>query len=260
MPGDPAVRLARDRRRRAILAAALLFFVSAYAFLLSLPGRDPRSTTNVGSDATVMAGVLIAVSTADIAAALRPSRCGGRHVSTKRAEASGDLKTSPGSFRLVAHHCNCGRFADHVLRVAGQDRCAGCLGMAAGGIAGIGMAVALGAGLFFPSAEIAIAMVFLGAAASTGGLFQVSRQQSLPGLHAVANLALVGGMVLITAILATRGLLAGALGLSAALAVVGLRIEASRLRHLSVFLGCPARETCPGASALAESARSSTRR
>jgi len=130
--------------------------------------------------------------------------------------------------------------------------------MAAGGACGIVLAVALGAGLLFLDGTAGLAATLVGAAASAVGLVQLYRPSS-PKLHAAANLAFVAGVALLAALLSSRGIVAGAFGLLAALALVGLRIEMSRWRHLSVYAGCPSQGACRGASALA-AARRATRR
>jgi hypothetical protein len=126
--------------------------------------------------------------------------------------------------------------------------------MATGGIVGIGIAITLASGLLFQDAETDLAIVFVASLLSVGGLVRIYGRQGVPALHAAANVALVVGMVLLTALLATQGLLVGLFGLAVSLAVVGLRIDMSRLRHLSIFLGCPWREACRGASAVASAA------
>ncbi len=110
----------------------------------------------------------------------------------------------------------------------------------------------------FLDSTTGLAATLLGATASAAGLVGLYGP-SPPGVHAAANLALVSGMALLTIVLAGHGLEAGALGVLAALALVGLRIEMSRWRHLSVYAGCPWQGTCRGASALA-AARRATRR
>ena len=257
---DLASRCHRERRRCAVLAAALLTLVSAYGLVLSLSPPNPSPATEARADALLMSAALIAVSCAGIVATARPSQCIGLLSPGRRTDASRappEDPDSPPSFRPVAHHCSCGRFAGHTLRVGERTFCAGCLGMAAGGACGLGLAVALGAGLLFLDGTAGLAAILLGAAVSAGGLAQLYRQ-SPPGLHVAANLAFVAGAVLLAALLSTHGIVAGVFGLLAALALVGLRIEMSRWRHLSVYAECPWQGTCRGASAL-EAARRATR-
>ncbi len=121
--------------------------------------------------------------------------------------------------------------------------------MAAGGVSGIGLAVALGAGFLVLSETASLASVFIGATLVAVGLALLYRRSS-SGWHASANFALVAGAVLLAALLSTHGLAAGMFGLLAALALVGLRIEMSRWRHLSIYAGCPWQATCRGATAL----------
>lgn len=250
----------RERRRGAILAAALLALVSAYGVLLSLSSPNAAPTDEARAGALLLSGILVAISCAGIIATVRPSECMGLFRRRSRPETSRDPPGNPEGpalFPLVAHHCSCGRFADHTLRVGGRTVCAGCLGMAAGGACGIGLAVALGAGLLFLDGTAGLALILMGATASAGGLIQLYRPSS-PGVHAMANLAYVSGIILVAVLLAGHGIEAGALGILAALALVGLRIEMSRWRHLSVYAECPWQGTCRGASALA-AARRATR-
>ncbi len=255
---DLTARFHRERGRCAALAAALLAILIAYATVLSL---SPRASLPVsGADALLFSIALAAVSGLGIVATARPSDCfallGGR----RRTEASRGPQADPAgdsSFPLRAHHCSCGRFADHVVHIGHRTVCAGCLGMAAGGACGIDIAVTVGAGLWSLDGTAALAMTALGAAASAAGLFQLYRTTS-PMVHTAANLAFVAGAALLAALLSTYGLAAGAFGLLAALALVGLRIEMSRWRHLSVYAECPWQGTCRGASAL-EAERRPTR-
>lgn len=259
--GTPTSRFGRERRRTAVLAAALLLLASAYATLLTLATQDGSPSPGANPDALLMSGVLAGVSCAGIVAAARPSSCRGLLSSRRRTETSEGLPESRDevqSFPLVAHHCSCGRFADHTLRVGGRPVCAGCLGMAAGGACGIALAVSSGAGWLILDGTAGLAATILGAAASAAGLALLYRP-SPPGWHAAANLALVSGTVLLAVLLSSHGIVAGAFGLLAALALVGLRIEMSRWRHLSVYAGCPWQRACRGASAL-ETARRPTRR
>ncbi len=250
--GDVMSRFDRERRRCALLAAALLVLVSAYALLLGLTTQDGPPSAEVRSDALLMAGALAGVSCVGIVATARPTQCLGLLTLRRRTGSPRSPPENPddvSSFPLVAHHCSCGRFADHTLRLGERTFCAGCLGMAMGGASGVLLAVALGAGLLFLDGTASLAATLLGAAASASGLVQLYRR-SAPGAHAAANLALVAGTVLLAALLATHGLVAGAFGLFAALALVGLRIEMSRWRHLSVYAGCPWLGACRGTSAL----------
>ncbi len=259
--GTTTKRFDRERRRCAVLAAGLLVLMAVYAMLLSDAARDASSSAGTGSEALVMSVILAAVSCAGIVAAARPSQCLGL-LSLKGQKASSrvpgeDPDRNP-SFPLVAHHCSCGRFADHTLRLGGRTFCAGCLGMAAGGLCGIGLAVASGAGLLVLEGTASLAAILLGVALSAVGLALLYRG-SPPGWHAAANLALVAGAVLLAVLLSSHGIPAGAFSLLAALAVVGLRIEMSRWRHLSVYAGCPWLGACRGSSALAAASRPTRR-
>lgn len=259
--GEPTDRFNRERRRVAGLAATLLILVSAYAVLLSLSTQGSPPGVGTRTDALLMSGLLAAVSCAGIAATARPSQCIGLLSPGRRSEPPRGLPENPEgtpSFPLVAHHCSCGRFDNHTLRFADRAWCAGCLGMAAGGACGVGLAVALGAGLLFLDGTADLATALLGAAASAVGLAQLYRQSS-PRMHAAANLAFVAGAALLATLLSTHGIAAGVFGLLAALALVGLRIEMSRWRHLSVYADCPGQGACRGANALA-AARRATRR
>ncbi len=248
---DLTARFRRERGRCAALAAALLAILIAYAMVLSLSLKaSPRVS---GADALLFSIVLAAVSGLGIVATARPSDClallGGRGWNeTSRGPQADPAVVS--SFPLRAHHCSCGRFMDHVVRTGHRTFCAGCLGIAAGGACGIGIAVTVGAGLWSLDGTAALAMTAGGAAASAAGLLQLYRTTS-PMVHAGANLAFVAGAALLAALLSTYGLAAGAFGLLAALALVGLRIEMSRWRHLSVYAECPWQGACRGASALA---------
>lgn len=130
--------------------------------------------------------------------------------------------------------------------------------MAAGGVGGIGLAIASGAGVLLIGGTAGLAIILLGAAVSAAGLVLLY-SRSPPGWHAAANLSLVTGTALLAVLLSSHGIEAGLFGLLAALAVVGLRIEMSRWRHLSVYAGCPWQGACRGSSAL-EAARRPTRR
>lgn len=243
------------------MAAALLVLLSAYAALLGLSPQDAPPAAGARTDALILSVILGAISCAGIAAAARPSDCIGLLTPKSLAESSPDHTHDPKgtpAFPLAAHHCSCGRFADHVLRIGDRTFCAGCVGMAAGGACGIGIAIALAAGFLFLGGTTALATTLLGTAAAATGLGQLYRQSS-GGMHAAANLAFTAGAVLLAALLSTHGLAAGAFGLLAALALVGLRIEMSRWRHLSVYAECPWIQTCRGISAL-EAARRATRR
>ena len=254
-------RIVRMRRRSAVLAAALLGLVSAYAVLLSLSAPDSASPTDARSVALLLSGILAAVSVAGIAAAARPSTCLELLAPRRQTEAQevpADNQEAVPSFDLVAHHCSCGRFADHTLQLGARTFCAGCLGMAAGGACGIGLAAALGAGLLSLAAAASLAATLVGVTVSAVGLALLYRV-SAPGPHAAANLLFVAGTALLAALLSTHGIAAGAFGLLAAVALVGLRIEMSRWRHLATYAGCPWQRTCRGASAL-EAARRATRR
>ncbi len=262
MAGAPPGRsFLRERRRVAVLATALQVLMVAYAVLLNLSARPSPPEAGARADALLFSILLVAISCAGIAAAARPSDClallwmRGR---TMTSSAATDNPESPAPFPLVAHHCSCGRFADHVVRTGNRTFCAGCLGMAAGGACGISLAVALGAGLLFLEGTSALAAILLGAAVSAAGLILLYRETP-PAWHTAANLAFVAGIVLLAAVLSTEGIVGGAFGLLAAIALVGLRIEMSRWRHLSVYAGCPWQGTCRGASAL-EAARRPTRR
>ena len=251
----------RERRRVAAVAAALLVFLAAYAVLLSLSPRASPPAAGARADALLLSILLVAISGAGIAAAARPSDCFALLSMKRRTEASRgvtDHAADSAPFPLVAHHCSCGRFGDHVVHLGDRTWCAGCLGMAAGGACGIGLAVALGAGLLFLDSPAALAAVLAGAAGSAAGL--VLLVGGAPAAwHTAANLAFVAGTVLLAAVLSSHGIAAGAFGLLAALALVGLRIEMSRGRHLSIYADCPWQDTCRGASALA-AARRATRR
>lgn len=252
---DPAARVDRfdrARRRCLVLGAALLGLLALYASVLSLTTRDASPSAAMGSDLLLMSIVLAAVSCAGIVAAARPSRCLGLLSPRRRKEPSQrrpQNRDAIEAFPLVAHHCSCGRFADHSLRVGHRTFCAGCLGMAAGGACGVALAIALAVGFLNLEGTTGLALTLLGATVSAAGLALLYRP-SPPGWHAAANLALVAGAVLLAALLSSHDLAAGMFGLLAALALVGLRIEMSRWRHLSVYAGCPWQGTCRGATAL----------
>ncbi len=255
---DPPDSFVRERRRIAILAAALLVLVSTYGALLSLSSPDIAPTAEARLEALLLSGILVAISCAGILATARPTECMGLLTPRKRPEAPQGTPEGSARYPLVAHHCSCGRFADHTVPVGGRTFCAGCLGMAVGGACGIGLAVALGAGLLFLDGTAGLVATLLGAIISVAGLIWLYLP-SRSGVHATANLAFVSGIVLVAALLAGHGLEAGAIGVLAAVALVGLRVEMSRWRHLSVYAGCPWQETCRGASALG-AARRATRR
>ncbi len=249
---DLTDRFRRARLRSLALAVALLVLVSVYAAVLSLAAQDATPPAGTRSEALVMSVVLAAVSFAGIVGAARPSSCRGLLSPRKAKESPRSFPVqaeASASYPLVAHHCSCGRFADHTVRVGGRAYCAGCLGMAAGGVSGIGIAVALGTGLLFLNEAATLATVFIGGTLAAVSLALLYRRSS-PGWHAAANFALVAGVVLLAALLSTHGLAAGMFGLLAALALVGLRIEMSRWRHLSIYAGCPWQRTCRGATAI----------
>ncbi len=259
--GDVPSPFVRERRRCALLAAALLVVVSASSVLLSLSSPDAAPTAEGRSEALLLSGILVAISCAGILATARPNECLGLPGLRRRPETSRNPAENPEAsarFPLVAHHCSCGRFADHTVQVGGRTLCAGCLGMAAGAACGIGLALALGAGLLFLDGTAGLVGTLMGMIAAAGGLVLLYRPSS-PGVHAAANLALVSGMVLLAVLLAGHGIEAGALGVLAALAVVGLRIEMSRWRHLSVYAGCLWQGTCRGATAVAAARRATAR-
>ncbi len=258
-PGDLTSRFARQRRGVALIAAVLLTLVTAYAVLLSLSPPDSATSTRMGAEVLAMACALFGVSCAGIAATAKPSQCLGLlslRGPRRKVRDPDPTDTSP-PFPLVAHHCSCGRFADHTVRLGGRTFCAGCLGMAAGGASGIGLAVASGAGLLFFDNTTSLTLTLVAGALGAAGLVVLYRG-SRPGWHVAANFALVSGAVLLAVLLSSHGLVAGAFGLLAALAVVGLRIEMSRWRHLAVYAGCPWQEACRGSSALG-AARGPTR-
>ncbi len=208
-----------------------------------------------------MSALLAAISATGIVATVRPNQCMGLLRLRRRTDLSRDPPSISGGsarFGLVAHHCDCGRFADHTVPLGQRTFCAGCLGMALGGACDLGLAVALGAGLLYLDGTVELAVTLLGAIAAAGGLAQVYSQSS-PRVHAAANFAVVFGIGLLAALLSGRGLAAGTFGLLAALALVGLRIEMSRWRHLSVYAACPWQDTCRGASALVAARRSTPR-
>lgn len=243
----------RERRRCGVLAAALLALASAYAVLLSLSPPASPPAAGSGADVLLLSVILAAIAGVGIAAAARPSDCVALLSPRERTETPRGLPEKAGGsapFPLVAHHCSCGRFSEHTLRVGDRTFCAGCLGMAAGGACGIGLAVALGAGLLFLDGTAALGTILVGAALSAVGMALLYRPSS-PKMHVTANLAFVAGIALLAAILSSHGIVAGAFGILAALALVGLRIEMSRWRHLSVYAGCPWPAACRGASALA---------
>lgn len=251
----------RERRRYAVLAAALIVLLSGYNALLSLSTPDSAFTAGAREEALLLSGILAAVSGGGIVAAARPSQCIGLLTPRRRTETADPSAGTPEgvpSFPLVAHHCTCGRFVDHTVRVGGRTFCAGCLGMAIGGAFGIGIAVALAVGLLFLVGIAALAMALLGTAASAAGLALLVHPS--PGrLHTAANIAFVAGTVLLAALLSSHGFAAGGFGVLAALALVGLRIEMSRWRHLSIYAECPWLGACRGTTALA-AARRATRR
>lgn len=239
-PPDPARALRAALRRRQALAAALVLAASANGLLVALGGGAVPATAS--TERVAMALALAAVSSAGIAAAVRPSRCAA--IVRRRAHrgpgpdgsAAGPCLGAP---PVVAHHCSCGLFSSHVLRLRGPERCAGCTGMLVGGASGILVAVALGGGVFPSGAMLDAAIILLGATLSVADLFGRHREGGTAARHALASLALAIGLSLILAGLSALGLIAGIVGLGVALAVVGLRLEMSRLRHVAVYLGCP---------------------
>jgi len=237
---EAARTLVWGRRLRAIMAGALVVVTASYAVVLNLKTNQPLLGTG-STEVAALTVALVVVSGLGIVAALRPSGCNRLiGLAGESHQQRPDPEMPPGctARKVVGHHSDCTAFSSHLIQIAGKPRCAGCTGMVAGGVAGILIGIALGAGLFSSSRDADAMAAVIGAAVSVAGFAGSYRKNATPRERVLASFALVAGAVTVASILSAFGAPQGVFGLCTAVAVVGLRIDVSRLLHLAVCLEC----------------------
>ncbi len=228
------------RLTRLALALAL---VALSATLSVLPAFWPARATTTPSapERAVMGSAIAIVSLLGIVAALRPGGC-NRFLRVSRVDPAvrRDASLPPGCTArgYVGHHPDCDAFHSHLVRLRGRIACAGCTGMVAGGIAGLLLSLASVLGIAPTDASTDAAMGLLGASLAVAGILGAYPRRATGWTRVLASLALVTGSVVLTLALAEQGLAAGAFGLAAALAVLGLRVDLSRLNHTVACTEC----------------------
>ena len=239
VPGSTA----SDRRIRLALAVVLIALSASLAILPAL-GAGPSGTGPGMTDLVVLGAAIVLVSVLGIVAALRPSGC--NRLLHPSGENSGAGSAAPPPLGCAAqgfagHHFDCAAFSGHTLRIGGRIVCAGCAGMIAGGIAGVLVGLAVAAGLVPPDRTVDVAVGLVGACLAEAGILGAYRRNATAVLRALASFVLVAGSVILVAVLAGRGLFSGAFGLASAIAVLGLRVDLSRLQHASACVECSER-------------------
>jgi len=256
VPGATASAL----RIRLALAIVLIALSASLAILPAIRAVRVDAVPSV-TEFAVLGVAITLVSLLGIVAALRPSGCNRLlSLSSENPRASSTAPAPRGCTAqgLVGHHLNCGAFSGHTARIAGRIACAGCMGMVAGGTAGVLLGLAVASGLVPTDRTYDAAMGLLGASLAMAGIFGAYRRNATAGTRALASFVLVTGSVTFVAGLAGRGLFFGAFGLAAALAVLGLRVDMSRLQHASVCAECTERlaaTTAAGAGGAGATAR-----
>ena len=235
--------------RRMVLAVGLLVTATALATVLSLRTDRPPAGIELAAIGSAISGM----SFAGIIAAVRPRGCNRllSQAGTGREATRWDSDLPCERVRVVGHHVECGRFDSHVLAFGGRRVCAGCTGMALGGVAGIATGLALLGGLFPLRGDSNTAVALLGGTASVAGAAIALGPRAAPPIgRTLANFAFVAGGAVATGVLASAGLAWGVFGLLAMVAAVGLRIDASQSRHKADCADCiAARGTTSGGPA-----------
>jgi len=141
----------------------------------------------------------------------------------------------------VGHHPDCDRFDGHRLRRGEGALCAGCTGLAAGSVAGIGLSIALALVPFTLDEAWARALLYGGIALVLADLVT----DLVPGRPAAAHAALdalivVGAfMAALGALWSTRSLGYGLLAVLVAVMWVDTRVTLSAWRHIDTCGRCP---------------------
>ena len=141
----------------------------------------------------------------------------------------------------VGHHPDCGRFDGHRLRWGEGALCAGCTGLAAGSVAGIGLSIALALVPFTLDDAWARALLYGGIALVLADLVT----DIVPGRPAAAHAALDALMVVgafmaaLGTLWSTRSLGYGLLAVLVAVMWVDTRVTLSAWRHIDTCGRCP---------------------
>jgi len=144
----------------------------------------------------------------------------------------------------VGHHPDCERFDGHRLRSGEGALCAGCTGLAAGSIAGIGLSIALALVPFGPDDAWARALLYGGIALVLADLVT----DLVPGRPAAAHATLDAFMVVgafmaaLGTLWSTRSLGYGLLAVLVSVMWVDTRVTLSAWRHVDTCGRCP--EAC----------------
>jgi len=240
----PFLRATPSARFTRLALALVLVALSASLAILPAIGAGGEKTVPSGTELAVLGAAIALVSLLGIVAALRPSGCNRLLRFSSENPRAGS--TTPGPRGCTAqgfagHHLDCGAFSNHTFRIGGRTICAGCAGMVAGGTAGVLLGLAVASGVLPTDRTFAPAMGLLGAPLAAAGILGAGRVTGGAGTRALASFVLVAGSVLLVASVAEQGLFPGGFGLAAALAVLGLRVDLSRLQHQFACAECAAR-------------------
>jgi len=191
------------------------------------------------SDPGMMTILIVVSSAAGVAAATRPIPC-NRAISSGRSRDGNGTALGQGCyhFRIRGHHPDCPGFRNHVIIIAGKTRCAGCTGLAIGGLVGILIGVVLALDQLPSDPGMMTILIVVATLLSVTALLENLLGRS-PIVHMASNAILVIGLITLTAVLSLHEMGAGLLGLLAAFAVLGLRMEISSVNHDLICGTCP---------------------
>ncbi len=252
MGAAPLGYLGPARARRVLLGVLVIALAASLAFVPAIRTGGPLPPASHAESVIGGAG-LVLLSLLGTGAAVRPSGCNRmiRRAGTLGPASPAIVAGRCTSRRVLGHHPDCGRFSGHTLRIAGRLACAGCTGMALGGALGAVLGLVLMAGGFPGGQTAAMTAAILGAGGAVAGLAGAGRPGASPGGRVLAGFALVAGCATLATVLCTIGVPEGAFGLGAAVAVVGLRVDLSRLLHGSICLDCSGRSAAMPAGGVA---------
>lgn len=232
---------AASARRLRWALALVLIVVSTLLSGLPSSAAAPISTP---LDRSILGSALVLVSLLGIAAAFRPSGCNrilGRSRGPASAPSTPPVPQGCTALGFRGHHLDCGAFSNHVVRIGDRVACAGCTGMVGGGAAGVFLGVGVASWLPLADPIVGESIALVGGCLAAAGILGARRAGARAMGRVLAGLSLAAGLAALATGLSGHGLFLGAFGLAAALAVIGLRIDLSRLQHRFVCLECTER-------------------
>jgi hypothetical protein len=139
---------------------------------------------------------------------------------------------------IVAHHPDCGRFEEHTIRLRGQSRCAGCVGLFLGSLLGLPIAGLLALGVIPGDHGARIVLATLGAGLVVLGMAEERFKPWGVETHIAITGLLVLGTLIIVSLMMDAGLVPGVVSIAFAFSILTIRMDISKLRHGEICESC----------------------